>query len=398
MTDRIKTLWVGVFVIAALMLAAWLLLFLRPSIGDGGRTLRVRFANVEKITIGTRVTFAGRPVGEVSAIKEMVDPNCPRCPPADSSGTLYIYELLLKVDSSVRIFTYDKVTVATAGLLGERMIDIIPKAPPPGFPPPCEITDEILYAKSTDAFNEALTQMETMVGKVSSFIDENKEVAHRALTSFAEASTQIFELASHANDAKLAERTAAAADELKNAMAKADTVFGQIRDENLVLRMSKAFESAGSAFEKFHRVGDKLSSGEGSLGRLLHSDQFYLQMTDTFNRFETTLDNINQYGLLFQYDKRWQRQQIRQRARLQQLSQPEGFYNYFNGEIREISSSLTRVSGALQLVDVCQTPLQDPCFAEQFRFLLERVKGLEENLQLFQQKLSQEYSQKCYCN
>ena len=46
----------------------WIIMFLKPSVGDGKQILYVRFSDVNNIPIGTRVIFAGKPVGEVVAI------------------------------------------------------------------------------------------------------------------------------------------------------------------------------------------------------------------------------------------------------------------------------------------------------------------------------------------
>lgn len=401
MNERTKAFLVGFFVLAALALAAWLLLFLRPTVGDGGKTLRVRFSNIEKINIGTRVTFAGKPVGEVVAINEIFDA---RNQPSNSAGVPYFYELVLEVDSSVKIYSYDTIVFSTSGLLGERSIAIIPKSAPSGLPSPHEITDEILYAKSTDPLNEALSQVNTVavtfeatLNKVNDFLDNNQEEARKALISISSASEQVKVLAERANETDLAGRTALAAIELQKAMEQAHVVFGQIKQENLVPRMSRAFEDAGMAFEKFHRVGTQLATGEGSLGRLLYSDRFYLQLSNTLNRIDTTLGNINHYGLLFQYDKRWQRQQLNIQNKMRQFSGPAGFYNFFNCELDQISRSIEHVSEALDIAEGTQVPLDDPCFAKQFHDLLNQVEILQENLMIYQQKLSQDYSQKCYC-
>ena len=141
MTVNWKAFSLGLFIIVAIGLAAWLILFLKPSVGDGKVVLTVRFSNIEKISEGSLVTFAGRQVGYVKRIKTIADP---RKAPADVNGTLYIYELTLKVDSSVKVYLYDEIIFATAGLLGEKSIAIIPKGPPPGALPPYEVTHQVL--------------------------------------------------------------------------------------------------------------------------------------------------------------------------------------------------------------------------------------------------------------
>ncbi len=183
MSDRIKLFWLGIFIIAALALAAWLLLFLRPSYGDGEKILRVRFTNIEKILLGTRVTLAGRPVGEVIAIKEVLDA---RSLPTDSNGNLYFYELLLRVDSNVKIYNCDEIVFSTAGLLGEKSIAILPRAPANCPHPEKEITNNILYAQSTDPISDAVTTLtrvsksvEKTLNKIGCFMDNNGDLLEK---------------------------------------------------------------------------------------------------------------------------------------------------------------------------------------------------------------------------
>ncbi len=63
MGEQQKNMLIGIFVLAACATIISIVLFLRPTVGDGKKTLYVRFSNINKITVGTRVTYAGKPVG-----------------------------------------------------------------------------------------------------------------------------------------------------------------------------------------------------------------------------------------------------------------------------------------------------------------------------------------------
>ncbi len=65
MREASKNIAIGSLVAIALGLLLWVLLFLHPSFGDGKFRLHVRFQDIEKVNVGTRVTYAGRAVGEV---------------------------------------------------------------------------------------------------------------------------------------------------------------------------------------------------------------------------------------------------------------------------------------------------------------------------------------------
>ena len=98
MSERFKTFMIGLFVLCALSISFGVILFLKPSYGDGESTLRVRFPTIEKVSSGTRVTFAGKPVGEVIAINEIREA---RAQKKTYGNQVYFFELVLSIDSSI---------------------------------------------------------------------------------------------------------------------------------------------------------------------------------------------------------------------------------------------------------------------------------------------------------
>ena len=123
MRKTYQTSAIGAVVVVAIALVAWFLFSIHPTIGDGKNQIRVRFSNVEKIASGTRVTFAGRPVGEVMSIHLL-----PEARKADNKeGEIFPYEVTLKLDSNVEIYPTDEVSLKTSGLMGERTIAIMPR-------------------------------------------------------------------------------------------------------------------------------------------------------------------------------------------------------------------------------------------------------------------------------
>ena len=125
MADQLKNLMIGLFVIAAAFIVIFILMFLHPRIGDEGKILHARFTDIDKVTIGTRVTYAGKPVGEVIEIKEVEEG---RKGPRDANGHIYLYDLTLRVDSGVQVYNTDEVSLRTSGLLGEKNVEITPNA------------------------------------------------------------------------------------------------------------------------------------------------------------------------------------------------------------------------------------------------------------------------------
>ncbi len=384
MGERFRTFWFGIFIIGSIGIIAWLLLFLRPSVGDADTVLQVHFSNIERISVGTRVNFAGKPVGEVKEINEIGDG---RTGQTDDEGNIYFFELVLRVDSSVQVYNYDEIMFTTSGLLGEKSIAINPKVAPPGMPAAYDVTEDVLYGRSMDKIEETLNEMlgvasslDEAIAKVGDLIDDNKEELHDAISSFATASDEARELLASANESDFATKASEAATQLNSTMSKADTLITQAIDKELVNRL-------GDSVDQVRDVSARIASGEGTLGRLIYDDTLHLQFSATMSRLETTLNDINNYGLLFQYDKGWQRKRTAKANRMHKLCSPCDFYNYFNDELCEVSTALNRVTEALETVECRDVPLDNECFAQKFSELMCKVANLEEHLKQYNHKL-----------
>lgn len=287
MSERYKTFWLGFFIIAVIAILTWFLLFLRPKVGDGKQIIRVRFTNIEKVATGTRVTFAGRPIGEVEEINEIVDA---RTLPTDSRGNLYFYELVLKLDSHVKVCNTDEIKFSTAGLLGEKTIAIIPKKPAEGQTVCAIKSNEVLYADSTSGLEDAVAELKRLSQSMSDFIDNNSKDFNSTLCSVRTTFDKL-------NESEMPRK-------ISLAMNRIDE-FGKVAlDQGLIQNLSQAMLNISS-------FTGNLNNGQGTLGKIINDDLFYYKINDTLCRFETLLNDISNYGLLFQYDKAWQREKRR---------------------------------------------------------------------------------------
>ncbi len=291
MTDTSKNVAIGVLVTIALGLVLWVLLFLHPSFGDGKFQLHVRFTNIEKINVGTRVTYAGRPVGEVIAIDQV--PEETRAAGSDANA-IYIYDLTLAIDSQVPIYSSDEITVGTAGLMGERFISILPKRPKNQKATRLAY-DAVVYATralgAEDAFaqvSRVATKAEETMESVAKLVQENREQFDATLKSLQGASSQLNTLLSTANNLKLVESLAKASLQIERTMDQTNTIVS------------------------------KVANGDGTVGKLLTSNDFYQQTSELMNKMNTLMNDINNYGVMFHLDKSWQRERKR---RLQELAE-----------------------------------------------------------------------------
>ncbi len=350
---------IGLFVIAACAIITFIILFLHPSVGDEGRVLRVRFANVDKLNIGTRVTFAGRPVGEVVEITEIPAVVSER---VGQDGKIYAYELKLAVDSKVNVFNTDAIYARTSGLLGEKSVEITP-GPLKKGKELINLNDHVIYAEESGSVEDAFKEF----SKISCKVDHTLEYLMNTLKEVQDRET----------------------------IKKINTT---LENTNLLLTRFNAkwpvidstLNNLNEMTSKCHSLTCKLMNGEGCLGKLFCGDDLYLRTTSVISKAETIMDDINHWGLLFHLDKGWQRLRARRMNLLQKLCTPQEFRNFFNDEIDQISTSLSRVSMILD--KTCYNPccgclLEDREFAKVYAELLRRVESMEEALRMYNQQL-----------
>lgn len=382
MADQVKNLMIGLFVTAAALIVIFIMMFLHPTMGDEGRTLHVRFTDVDKITIGTRVTYAGKPVGEVVDIKEVEEGRTGR---TDPGGHVYIYDLTLKVDSKVKVFNTDEIAARTSGLLGEKNIDITPIAPKKGQKL-VEIDGRILYAEDTGSVEDTLKELKETANKLDETLDAATEILHsirdkKIVESIAASVENIESITKALNKptelSNIVDNIHKFSNSLNSSWASVDKFIKDIDDA--ALNISK-FVNQGQGI-----LGD-VCQGKGTLGKLLCSDDVYLRTSSIMSKLETILDDINHYGLLFQSDKGWQRLRARRMNLLQKLSTPQEFRNYFNDEVNQIATSLSRVYMVLEEVEnnpCCCDVMMDKEFTKVFAELMRRVTMLEEEIRMY---------------
>ena len=150
--------------------------------------------------------------------------------------------------------------------------------------------------------------------------------------------------------------------------------------------VDSTLSSADNLMKNGAGIAEKIAKGEGTVGKLIESEDLYLRTNSIMSKAETIMDDINHYGLLFSSDKGWQRLRARRLNLLQKLQTPQEFRNYFNDEINQISTSLSRVYTVLDAVEnspCCQDVIDDKEFTKVFAELMRRVKMLEEEVQMY---------------
>lgn len=366
---------IGIFVVAASAIVVFVMMFIHPTVGDETLLLRVRFADIDKITVGTRVNFAGKPVGEVVEIRELPDVDVER---KEVNGYVYVYELTLRVDSGIKIFNTDTVSARSSGLLGDKSVAITPRAPKKGEELRI-VNDEVIYATETGSVEETLKELKALSNKIEGALDNVDE----AFTALREKKfwDNLGSSMSHINDIT---------DALNKPKILSETIANVHKaTDDAVKFASDAVKVAADA----RTVSNKIVKGEGTVGKLVSKDDLYVRFVALTNKAETVMNDVNHYGVLFHLDKGWQRLRARRMNLMQRLSSPQEFRNYFNDEVDQISTSVTRVSDVLQKLNNlsltgCYNMMQDPEFVKVYGELMRRVSSIEESVKMYNQQVA----------
>ncbi|QVL54943.1 MAG: MCE family protein [Simkaniaceae bacterium] len=394
MIDYMKNMLIGLFVVVACALVVGIILFLEPSVGDGKETLVVRFSNVNGLSLGTRVMFAGKPVGEVVAIQQI--PHA-REQPTDELGQVYFYQLILHLDSSVHVYNTDEITVQTSGLLGEKSIAIIPRTPPKGVKPTLMTSKTPIYAESVDplesAFNELgqlSDKVEETLDKVIAWIDQNGHELGGAIRAFDDAMTEATTTLTRINQTHLIDEVKLGVQNFAIAMRDIHSAMDDLNSEDAFRNLAVTLRNTKKASYSFDHVMNSIASGKGTIGKLLMDEDTYLRVTAILSKLDTTMNDVNHYGFLFNLNKEWQRTRLKQATILNALNTPQSFRNYFNKEVDLINTSMSRLSMLVERAENSPNSQQifdTKAFQRDFAELMRRSQALYDNLRLYNEQL-----------
>lgn len=396
--DQGKNLIIGIFVIVGCVLLIVSLLFIHPSVGDNGRILKVRFTDLDKVNVGTRVTFAGRPVGEVISIREIEEARNKRI---NHQGDVYVYEATLQVDSGINIFNTDTVSVRTSGLLGEKNISINPEPLKPGESLQL-MNDQLIYAEPVGGVEDALKQLASLSSKIDKALDGitttlndiNKE---RIWEKVANTVKNLNDITDALNKPEtwtaILNNIHDVSAETKQRLPKSwNTIDDSLaRFQSASRNIDEASVDGANMMRNGNKILNKISQGEGTIGKIIEDNELYLRIKSILSKGETIADDINNFGILFHLNKKWQRLNAWRLDLKNKLSNPDVFQAYFDYEIDRIGASLNNVAEVLREAErqpCYQTDLLfNPEYTKKFADLIKEVEDLEEALKMYNQQV-----------
>ncbi len=394
MGEQTKNMLVGFFILAACALTVSLILFLKPSVGDAKKTYVIRFSNINKIGVGTQVLFAGKPVGEVVAVDEIYDA---RKQPTDSLGRMYFYQLVIKVDSSVSIYNTDEISLQTSGLLGERSVAIIPKAPPKGVTPKL-ITNQPIYASSVDPIENAFTQLSSLADEMKSsfktfneWLEKNQDNLSETVANFKDALHQVDVAITDFNRLGIMQDVSKGVKSFGSVLDQVHATIDNMTNDGVFTNFATTMRHISSASANVDVITNDLATGTGTLGKLIKNDDMYLRFTAILSKVDTLMNDVNHYGVLFHLNKAWQRQRLQQASLLTSLDTPEAFKDFFEKQIDDVNMAMARLSMLIEKAKARpegEDVLTEEGFRDDFAQLLRDVDGLSDNLRLYNQQLN----------
>jgi|JI9StandDraft_1071089.scaffolds.fasta_scaffold35606_2 phospholipid/cholesterol/gamma-HCH transport system substrate-binding protein len=384
-TNQLKNMLIGLFVLIASSIIIGIILFIRPSVGDGKQTIKVRFENINGISVGTPVTYAGKPIGEVFAIFQVSDA---RQQGSNGIGQVYPYLLTLKIDSSYVIFTTDEITVQTQGLMGERYVAIIPRPLKNGEVAQIATAKDLLYASSNDLLESIMTDLSAVssklqdtLDKVNKWIDKYGDNLGSAFQSFDKTVTEIGKMVGDINTFGVIQDVKDTMLYLSQAIQQVDAILGDLREDNF-------FDHVAHIGASIDRITKMVATGRGTLGKIIAEDGLYLQIDALFTKANTILNDMNHYGLLFQYNKEWKRNRLKMMSEAARIQDPVAFQEYMNRQVDEINLILGRMA---MLTDQCTSQeLAASCdFREKFVQLMQQLNSFQDRVRLYNQELQE---------
>ncbi len=395
MREQTKNMLIGVFVIIAISLIISIVMFLKPSVGDNEKTLNVRFTNINKLKVGTQVLFSGKPVGEVVKIETVPHP---REQPTDEMERFYFYQFTIHYDSSIKVYSTDKISIVTSGLLGEKSIEITPIAPPRGVIPKL-VGDQPVYADSLDAFERIIVQFNAITSKLKNTLDEVNQwitttgpLLTEAIDAFRATMNELETTAGSINEQQIVAHVKDVLINFSRISSQIQCMMNQLQNDQVFSNIGILTNKLVGVSEHIDTITGNIAKGKGSLGQLITGDDFYLRLMNIMGKVDTLMNDVNHYGVLFHLNKGWQRMRTQRMTLLDSLSSPKDFRQYFQQEVDQINTSMNRLSLLVEKAEEAPKQLeifQAPCFKEDFATLMREVQELYKSLRLYNEQLNE---------
>jgi phospholipid/cholesterol/gamma-HCH transport system substrate-binding protein len=289
---------VGIFVILGIAILTFFTLKVgRIAVREAGYRVYTHVESAAGLDKNSPVRIAGVEVGKVESI--VLD------------GTKA--KVTLRLPLNVKIPAGSKLFVKSAGLLGEKYIEIAP-GPGPGV---VQADAQVEEGGPSVDVDRVLTQLST-IG------EDIKSVTHSLSQSLGgkEGEKSLQEIVAGARDTvsnleditqsinrgqgtigklvkdealyRQTQETVANLSQVAKSIERGEGTLGKlVKDEALYNQTKKMMEEAQNTFANLNQVAQKVEGGEGTLGKLVKDDALYLETKATMVEARETLGNLN---------------------------------------------------------------------------------------------------------
>lgn len=305
---------VGVFMLIILAILGYFVLRIEDiRIGrqGGARTVAAIFDSVSGLDTGAKVRVAGVPVGKVSKIELRPDGKA---------------KVTMAIDREVQLHRNATARVANLGLLGEKYVELEPgTATAPLIPQevsvelrgsqPASIDDVTNQVAAIAADVKAITASlrGAMAGpegqqNVAEIIENVRNITAQVRELVAANRTNVDATLSNAREITAQLRTSIPrlAESIEKVANSLSGTVGENRQEikQVVENMRKLSADLRTTTDNLNSITGQVRSGEGTVGKLLYSDEAHNRLTTALtsvesgvNELKTTLGRANRIGL-----------------------------------------------------------------------------------------------------
>ena len=165
------------------------------------------------------------------------------------------------------------------------------------------------------------------------------------------------------------------------------TAFGQIDQVIYDMRADGFFTSLSASARNLDRITTNVARGRGTLGKIVEDNGLYLQLDNLMTKANTLFNDINQYGLLFQYNKEWQRNRVRLMSEANRIKDPKAFQLYMDKEVDQINTTLERMTDLTEQFNIDELA-HNKRFKKRFTELLQQINSLQTRVKLYNEELN----------
>jgi phospholipid/cholesterol/gamma-HCH transport system substrate-binding protein len=243
----VNNIKLGVFVLAGLLLVIFSLYMIGRDTNLFGKnySLRARFENVQGLTSGNNIRYAGIQVGTVKKVKILND-------------TLIEVTMLIDLKMKKYIHKTDVVSMSTDGLMGNRILNITPAKDGA----PLAENGDILATKKSKGTDEMLETLDKTNRNIA-FVSEELKVTVQRINN----STALWKII---NDATIPDNLRASLNNIRRATAKADDMVMDL-----------------------HTIIDDVRNGKGSLGAILTDTAIAYNLNEAVLKIQQVGDNAS---------------------------------------------------------------------------------------------------------